>query len=368
MKWLCEARATALAVLWCVSCAGGDVSSGARERALFDGGQATAEDECPLEQETFPCTCLGGEPGRSVCMDGQLSECECAPEAAATASGDEVPADTEAMDALAGNRRSDITFDWTRTEPDGLTCEPGHYEGSFAGSYFSRLNWPVPFPVIGVDLPGFPGLQFDMLPAEPGEVTLAVDGKFDGLADGLFPFRGDFVGELNCETGEFTGMMINAEYTIGPDQLVILENPVRFQFEGPVWATYDKLTHSFVGGIWDAVEPQFGGMPFQTYPRDPLRDGVGGSGVWSAGWINDDVEYTCPAMDANGLPLACQPGPFGLTKTFCVYPALLPGARADGPTCVTDADCEAHFPGEEVRCTDVNGDGVYIRCLKECAP
>jgi len=56
-----------------------------------------------------------------------------------------------------------------------------------------------------------PGLQFDMMPAEPGESVLKVDGKFDGLADGLFPFRGDFVGELDCKTGKFTGMMQNAD-------------------------------------------------------------------------------------------------------------------------------------------------------------
>lgn len=364
-----DARATALLVLLCASCASGaDDPGGMRDDARQQEGIVAQDAECLWEHETFPCTCAGGEAGRAVCQGGELSACECEPASSGTMLGQQATPEPEEVDALAGNARSDIVFEWTRTEPDGLTCEPGHYEGSFAGSYFSRINWPIPFPVIGVDLPGFPGLQFDMAPAEPGEVTFKVDGKFDGLADGLFPFRGDFVGELNCETGEFEGMMKNAEYSIGPDQLIILENPIRFQFEGPVWATYDKLTHSFVGGIWDAVEPQFGGMPFQSYPRDPLRDGVGGSGVWSAGWINDQVDYTCPATDAGGLPLACQPGPFGLTKTFCVYPALLPGARADGPTCLTDADCEAHFPGEEVRCTDVNGDGVYIRCLKECAP
>jgi hypothetical protein len=274
----------------------------------------------------------------------------------------------EPEDALAGNARTDITFDWTRTEPDDLACEAGHYEGSFAGLYYSRLNWPIPFPVTGVDLPGMPGLQFDMLPAEPGETTLQVDGKFDGLADGVFPFRGDFVGELDCKTGKFTGMMLNAEYAIGPRDLIVVENPIRFAFEGPVSADYDKVTHTFVNGLWDAVEPQFGGMPSQTLPRDPLRDGVGGSGVWSAGWIGAPVEYKCPTATADGLPLACQPGPFGLNKPFCVYPSLLPGFRADAPACMTDAECTRHFPGEEVACVDINGDGLVVRCLKECSP
>jgi hypothetical protein len=273
-----------------------------------------------------------------------------------------------ALDPFAGNGRGDIVFDWTRTEPDQLACEPGHYEGSFAGLYYSRINWPVPFPVAGVDLPDKPGLQFELKPAEGGETVLAVDGRFDGLADGVFPFRGQFVGELDCKTGKFIGTMINADYSIGPRDLVVVENPVWFAFEGPIEADYDKVTHTFVNGTWDAIEPEFGGKPAESLPRDPLRDGVGGSGVWSSGWIGPPVGYECPALSADGLPLACEPGPFGLNKPFCVYPALLPGFRADAPACENDAQCELHFPEAGVKCVDINGDGVMVRCLKECMP
>jgi hypothetical protein len=356
----------ALGGLCLVACSGGDaVSMGSRapEQPVM-----TDDGACARENQTSACECLGGMRGSRSCTSGRWSECQCIAPAPIGQAGSGAVGAPEPAAVELGNFRDDITFDWTRTTPDDLACEPGHYEGSFAGLYYSRINWPIPFPVVGVDLPGFPGLQFDMLPAQNGEVTLKVDGKFDGLADGLFPFRGDFIGELDCRTGKFTGMMLNASYNIGPMDLIVVTNPILFNFAGPVSADYDKVTHTFVNGTWDAVEELFGGTPAPTLPRDPLRDGVGGSGVWSTGWIGKPVDYKCPDLTADGLPLACQAGPFGLNKTFCVYPALLPGARADGPICETDAECQAHFPGTDSRCVDINGDGVVVRCLQECAP
>lgn len=316
--------------------------------------------------------CPGGLPGRQVCAAGRWQQCECSAlvplsQGAAGSAGIDTGVVVPAED-FSGNLRTDVTFPWKRTTPDMLACEAGHYEGSFAGLYYSRLNWPAPFPVTGIDLPGQPGLQFDMKPAKPGETTLEVDGKFDGLADLVFPFRGDFVGQLDCKTGKFKGKMLNGDYAIGPRDLIVLENPIHFAFEGPVSADYDKVTHTFVNGTWDAVEPEFGGITAVTLPRDPLRDGIGGSGVWSAGWVGAPVEYKCPETTADGLPMSCEPGPFGLNKPFCVYPSLLPGFRADAPACETDAECNAHFPGQNVKCTDINGDGVVVRCLKECTP
>lgn len=343
-------------------------------RGSFAGGSAETE-VCTTPNATERCTCFGGSPGRRVCSAGFWQQCECSivvpgvvPGAVTpNAAGASAPV-TQPVNANAGNDRSDIKFPWTRTTPDQLSCEAGHYEGSFAGLYYSRLNWPAPFPVTGVDLPGLPGLQFDMKPARPGETTLEVNGKFDGLADLVFPFRGDFVGTLDCKAGKFTGMMLNGDYAIGPRELIIIENPIHFAFEGPVTADYDKVTHTFVNGTWDAAEPVFGGMPSVDLPRNPLRDGIGGSGVWSAGWIGTPVDYTCPPTTADGWPMSCEPGPFGLNKPFCVYPSLLPGFRADAPACETDVECDAHFPGEHVKCTDINGDGVVVRCLKECTP
>lgn len=357
-----HARAGVFCALWLGACS----SEASDMRAPPSLGGAD-ESACAQDNATEACTCVSGLTGRRVCATGQWQACECvAPQLSGSDDAGGLIAEPE--DPLAGNARSDITFDWTRTEPDQLACEPGHYEGSFAGLYYSRINWPVPFPVTGVDLPDAPGLQFDMMPAEPGETVLKVNGKFDGLADGVFPFRGDFVGDLDCKTGKFVGMMKNADYSIGPRDLLVVENPIWFSFEGPVSADYDKITHTFVNGVWDAVEPAFGGIPAVTLPRDPLRDGVGGSGVWSTGWIGAPVDYKCPEFTADGWPMSCEPGPFGLNKPFCVYPSLVPGFRADAPECTTDMECAAHFPGEEVRCVDINGDGVVIRCLKECTP
>jgi hypothetical protein len=232
------------------------------------------DDTACVVHATRVCSCTGGQLGRQTCDEsGAFDECECRARAATAFDSGVLDDDDDNASALAGNARSDITFDWERTEPDGLTCEPGHYEGSFAGLYYSRLNWPIAFPVIGVDLPGMPGLQFDMAPAEGGEVTLKVDGMFDGLADGLFPFRGRFIGELNCDTGKFTGMMLEGDYSIGPREILILENPIHFPFEGPLPPTQPRLRAANAHGRNDdlrghdsphARPPRPSAMTFQT--------------------------------------------------------------------------------------------------------
>jgi hypothetical protein len=363
-----RSRALALAMgeLCLLACSSGDAAS-MDSRAPEKMSMATDLGACVQENATSACDCLDGMHGSRTCTSRRWTDCQCNARAPVAEAGSGAVGAAEPEVEL-GNFRSDIEFEWTRTTPDDLACEPGHYEGSFAGLYYSRINWPIPFPVAGVDLPDAPGLQFDMLPAQNGEVTLKVNGKFDGLADGVFPFRGDFIGDLDCRTGKFVGMMVNASYNIGPMDLIVVQNPILFNFAGPVSADYDKVTHTFVNGTWDAFEEEWEGTAAPTLPRDPFRDGVGGSGVWSTGWIGKLVDYVCPQLTADGLPLACEPGPFGLTKTFCVYPALLPGARADAPVCETDAECQAHFPGTDAKCVDINGDGVVVRCLKECAP
>jgi hypothetical protein len=192
-----DVRALIWGALWLFACSSDPEAMG--RRAL--GGAAESAAQACRENATEACTCMDGAPGRRVCTARRWQACECSGGINAGQAGAGAPTIDvvgRVHDPLAGNKRTDITFEWTRSEPDEFACEAGHYEGSFAGLYYSRLNWPIPFPITGVDLPGLPGLQFDMMPAKPGETTLEVNGKFDGLADGLFPFRGDFVGELNC--------------------------------------------------------------------------------------------------------------------------------------------------------------------------
>ena len=349
--------------------------------ACSDRSPAGEMDD-PHEQDSSPAT-AGGSSGEPMLGPSDAGQRDGATGSTAgsmgmdpssdagSGAGSAAGAGSGSMDdggAFTGNARSDIEFDWKRTKPDALPCQPGHYEGSFAGVYYSHVDWPEPFPVTGIDLPNMPGLQLDVKPPRPGAMVMEVEGQFAALADGVFPFRGSIAGQLDCASGKFSGKMVDADYSFGPRDPGASQSPMWFSFEGPVSADYDKLTHTFVNGQWDATEPALGGTPAPELPRDPERDGVGGSGVWSSGWSAPPREYHCPELTGDGLPLLCEPGALGLDHAYCVTPSLLIGFRSDAPPCMTAAECELHFPGVHAKCVDVNGDGAFVRCLQECTP
>jgi hypothetical protein len=169
---------------------------------------------------------------------------------------------TAGIDPL-GNR-SATRFDWERTAESLGSCEAGHYEGTFGGIYGPSIivvsDLKV-IPVFPIDLPGSPGLQFDLAREGSGEVFTVTNGKMNGNALGAFPFTADIVGKLDCERLTFDAMLANGSYFIGP---------LEYKFEGPLLATYNKQAHSFVAGTWKVVEP--------AYPS------AGGGGDWSASW------------------------------------------------------------------------------------
>jgi hypothetical protein len=126
----------------------------------------------------------------------------------------------------------------------------------------------------GGDPPGL-GLTLD----EDGTIR---DGCVLGTADAIGtknPFVARLSGQLNCDTGAFTGEL-RGYYKL-------LQTNVHYYFTGPASADYDasKAKPTF-DGTWQVVEVQAAG---EAMPP-------GGSGTWQASYAGD----TAPA-----LPEAC---------------------------------------------------------------
>jgi hypothetical protein len=155
-----------------------------------------------------------------------------------------------------------VSFDW----PQGVTastasCKAGHYKGSFVGIYSPSIAVaPVPIPVAG-------DIDLTLTKSQSGEFFEITGGKVSGVADLLFPFSADVKGTLNCATMTLeNGFLSNGTYIVGV---------FPYPFEGPLTASYDKLTHAFTGGKWTVGEPKWT-TPAALY---------GGSGTWQANWV-----------------------------------------------------------------------------------
>jgi hypothetical protein len=274
--------------------------------------------------------------------------CECAASGGGPASGN-----------LRGNQRTDITFAWQRTatSADVGGCLPGDYEGTFGGIYWSYIATIAPIeklavPVANLALPGEPsGFHFTVEPAEGGETVLAIKGRMDGTADAAFPFMAALEGELDCRTKQFSARMSQGTYS------VLIDGLAAQQFVGSMWGHYDVRTHTFVDGEWDVWEVS--GMPpgrqAPMLPREFDRDGFGGFGTWAAALPTDTKN---PKIGACPTDFDCGPGPLGPNKLLC-------NSLLGPPGCVTDADCDAQFPGAGVTCLKAT---AFSTCLQECKP
>jgi hypothetical protein len=243
-----------------VSC-GADGGVPSRGASAAPSG-APAGASCALSNLTQACTCPSGWAGGQTCASGSWTVCSCRAPAATSGPGS---AATNAIAAVGPEaNRSSARFDWQRTEPSLGSCEAGHYEGTFSGIYGPSIIVVADLkviPVFPIDLPGSPGLQFDLERQGQGEVFTVSNGKMNGNALGAFPFTADIMGTLDCATLTFDAKLVNGSYFIGP---------LEYKFEGPLIASYNKESHSFVAGTWDVMEP--------AYP------GAGGGGDWSASW------------------------------------------------------------------------------------
>lgn len=334
-------------------------SPGSGTGELGDPGTGTPPPTagCAPDNLTERCAC-NALPGRRVCFAGEWSACECADPASGGAPGPNAPDAANAPGSapnFAGNGRTDITFEWQSVAPpvDDGACPPGQYEGNFQGWYFSILEpGAIGLPITNVDLPGQPsGFHFVLSPAQGGELTQAVHGEVDGLADALFPFKAQIDGQLNCRSGIFSGRLSNGHYSILVDGL-LPQN-----FEGVASAHYDKRTHTFVNGVWDVAETSASppGRLAPSLPRDFNRDGFGGSGEFSAALPTDLSDPNLKSCPPN---FTCGPHLLGPNKLVC-------NNALGTPTCLSDAECDAQFPGEGVLCLKAS---LFSLCVRECKP
>lgn len=187
--------------------------------------------------------------------------------------------------------------------PNEEGCLPGHYVGTFAGTYKPAVTVLVPLSIDATPSMGRPGLEFWMerTANECGDEEFCAEftlkgGKIRGFANPLstvdtsadgaavaVPFEIDLAGELDCSRGEFHGQLLNGCY----DFATIL-----FRFEGSAPAIYDPASSTFINGSWAVKEMP---MPDAWYPADP---DIGGMGSWQAALANDNV---MPAADGGGL-------------------------------------------------------------------
>lgn len=184
----------------------------------------------------------------------------------------------------------------------GGTCQPGHYVGSFDGTYNSAAwgNGSAPLSIAAVPSMGRPGLEFWLERSTTVECPPGAEfcgdftvkgGKIRGFAnpfsdgdkssgntaDDIFAlairFEIDLSGELDCTRGQFRGLLQNGCYDVAT---------ILFRFEGTAPASYDPATTSFTNGQWAVKE-----MPMQgvLFPPDA---NIGGMGTWEASLANDN--------------------------------------------------------------------------------
>lgn len=303
---------------------------------------------CLQPNLTRACTC-SGRPGRQVCDGSAWAACECADGASVGSGGLQ----------LEGNNRTDIMFEWERTEVSTELggCLPGKYEGTFGGLYWSFIATLAPIhglavPIANIDIPGEPsGFFFTVEPAEGGETVLKIKGQMVGTADLTFPFTATLEGELDCKTKSFHAFMKAGKYS------VLIDGLAAQYFDGEMSGKYDVETHTFINGQWDVYEHSGmpPGRPAPSLPRVFDRDGFGGFGTWSAALPTDLAD---PTLGACPTDYVCQPGLLGPNKHLC---SSLLGA----PGCTSDAECDLHFPGEEIACLQTS---TFATCVRECRP
>ena len=185
-------------------------------------------------------------------------------------SGGSGPIDAGSGDVSA-DAKPDIGFTWPETVP-GLKCKPGHYHGTFEGTYASSATiLPLPIPVGG-------DIDLTLVQSAKGEILEITDGKLSGLANLLFPFSADLIGRLDCKTSKLdpTTALRNGNY-------IVLG--IMVPFEGPFLGDYDKVAAAFVNGTWDVKEP------------NPI---YGGTGSWTANWISNVDASVSDAAPGDG--------------------------------------------------------------------
>jgi hypothetical protein len=161
-----------------------------------------------------------------------------------------------------------IQFNWPVDDPNpaGLTCQPGHYTGAFAGLYTS------PITVVGVPIPVVGDVNLTLTQSSTGEFFTITNGTVTGRADILAQYRCVFNGTLNCTTKKLEMGSIDCGYCVGayvPDGGICLG--LESHFVGPLTGDYNAASQAFENATWSGKEGADSGI-------------FGGSGIWTAAY------------------------------------------------------------------------------------
>jgi hypothetical protein len=159
-----------------------------------------------------------------------------------------------------------IKFNWPVDDPSPakLSCQPGHYTGSFVGLYTS------PITVVGVPIPVIGDVNLTLTQSATGEFFTITNGTVNGRADILAQYRCAFNGTLNCTTKKLEMGSIDCGYCVGayvPDGGICLG--LESHFKGPLTGDYNGASQSFENATWSGKEGADSGI-------------FGGAGIWTA--------------------------------------------------------------------------------------
>lgn len=225
---------------------------------------------CATTYATQPCLCYfnaAGIPGRQVCLDnGGWGECEC--------QGISDGGDPSRYDSF--RNKIPLDFFWQRTVPVGGSCKAGRYDGGFDGIYIPAITFGFgPIPVFG-------NVTFQLEKSSTGEFYSVKNGHMIGSALVAFPFEGEIIGTLDCESRAFVGELKNCYY--------VIPGLPPFAFEGIIEAQYDRFNNTFVNGVWSVTEIDATGnfpdpLPVSSGAPVPFPPPLGGTGTWINQWI-----------------------------------------------------------------------------------
>jgi len=161
-----------------------------------------------------------------------------------------------------------VQFNWSVDDPNPpLSCQPGHYRGTFTGFYGSPYLFTLPIPVLG-------DVQMYLKQGQNGEFLTITDGRVTGTVDGaLAQYNCKITGTLDCTQKKIVGGAITCEYCVG-FFLGDADHPIcgaPGYFKRPLGADYDAANQSLDNGKWKGKE----GADAAT---------AGGSGDWTANY------------------------------------------------------------------------------------
>jgi hypothetical protein len=177
-----------------------------------------------------------------------------------------VTGDRSTRSAMAAddNRPTGVIFDWPETDPStSVSCKAGHYVGQYSCRlYIIQTSGPGAF-----DISGSVDMQLEQ--TADGELLKIENGTFSSDTLAAIPVHADIVGQLDCATSKFDGMLENGTFSVA------LDLPVPFTqgtFEGPLSADYDKSAAQMANGAWNMTGE------LDLFPGSCMN------GTWSAQW------------------------------------------------------------------------------------